>query len=69
MLCNWQREFSVNIFPNSSVAKESACNAGDPGLILRSGRFAGEGIGYSLQYPGQENAMDCTAHGVTKSGT
>ena len=49
MLCNWQREFSVNIFPNSSVAKESACNAGDPGLILRSGRFAGEGIGYPLQ--------------------
>ena len=28
------------IFPHSSVGKESACNAGDPG----------EGIGYSLQY-------------------
>ena len=25
-------------FPDSSVAKESSCNAGDPGLILRLGR-------------------------------
>ena len=37
-------------FPHSSVGKESACNAGDPSLILGSGRFAGEGIGYPLQY-------------------
>ena len=37
-------------FPDSSVGKESACNAGDPGLIPRSGRSAGEGIGYPLQY-------------------
>ena len=36
-------------FPDSSVGKESACNAGDPGSIPRSGRSAGEGIGYSLQ--------------------
>ena len=35
--------------PDSSVGKESACNAGDPGLISRSGRSAGEGIGYPLQ--------------------
>ena len=34
----------------SSTGKESACNAGDPGSILGSGRFAGEGIGYPLQY-------------------
>ena len=33
-------------FPGSSVGKESACNAGDPGLIPGSGRSAGEGIGY-----------------------
>ena len=33
-----------------SVGKESACNAGDPGLISGSGRSAGEGIGYPLQY-------------------
>ena len=37
-------------FPDSSVGKESACSAGDPGSIPGSGRFAGEGIGYPLQY-------------------
>ena len=30
--------------------KESACNAGDRGLIPGLGRSAGEGIGYPLQY-------------------
>ena len=29
---------------------ESACNVGDPGLILRSGTPAREGIGYPFQY-------------------
>ena len=37
-------------FPHSSVGKESACNAGDPGSIRGSGRSGGEGIGYPLQY-------------------
>ena len=37
-------------FPHGSVGKESTCNAGVPGLISGSGRFAGEGIGYPLQY-------------------
>ena len=37
-------------FPNGSIGKESACNAGDHGLILESGRSAGEGTGYPLQY-------------------
>ena len=37
-------------FPDSSVGKESACNAGDLGSIPGSGSFPGEGIGYSLQY-------------------
>ena len=37
-------------FPHSSVGKESACNAGDPGSIPGSERCAGEGIGYPLQY-------------------
>ena len=36
-------------FPHSLFRKESACNAGDPGLIPGSGRSAGEGIGYPLQ--------------------
>ena len=39
-------------FSGSSVGKESACNAGDPRLIPRSERSAGEGIGYPLQYFG-----------------
>ena len=34
--------------PDGSVGKESTCNAGDPGLTPRSGRSAGEGIGYLL---------------------
>ena len=38
-------------FPDSSVGKESAYNAEDPGLIPGSGRSAGEGKGYPLQYP------------------
>ena len=37
-------------FPGSSAGKESACNAGDPGLIPGSGRSPGEGMGYPLQY-------------------
>ena len=37
-------------FHHSSVGKESASNSGDPGLIPGSGRSAGEGIGYPLQY-------------------
>ena len=36
--------------PGSSAGKESACKAGDPGLIPGLGRSSGEGIGYSLQY-------------------
>ena len=34
----------------SSVGKESACNAGDPGSIPGWGRSSREGIGYPLQY-------------------
>ena len=37
-------------FPNSSVGKEYTCNPGDPGSIPGSGRSAGKGIGYRLQY-------------------
>ena len=41
---------SLVSFSDSSVGKESAYNAGDPSLIPGSGRPAGEGIGYPLQY-------------------
>ena len=37
-------------FPDSSAGKESACNAGDLGLIPGLGRSPGEGVGYPLQY-------------------
>ena len=40
----------VDKYKDSSVGKKSTCNEGDPGLIPWSGRSAGEGIGYPLQY-------------------
>ena len=39
----------VTGFPSGSDGKESACNAGDPGLIPGSGRSPGEGNGNPLQ--------------------
>ena len=41
---------SVTGFPGGSDGEESACNVGDPGSILVSGRSPGEANGYSLQY-------------------
>ena len=35
---------------DGSAGKEPSCNAGDTGLIPGSGRSAGEGTGYPLQY-------------------
>ena len=42
-------------FPGGSDSKESACNAGDLGLIPGLGRSPGEADGNSLQYswPGE----------------
>ena len=37
-------------FPESSVGKESSCNAGHPNSIPGLERSPGEGIGYPLQY-------------------
>ena len=56
------------------MGKESACNAGDAGLITGLGRFLGGGHGSTLQYSCLENAMDrrfwwATVHGVAKSWT
>ena len=50
-------------FPGGSAGKESACKAGDLGLIPELGRVPGEGKGYPLQYSGLENSMDCIVHG------
>ena len=52
-----------------SAGQESACNAGDLGLIPRLGRSLGEGKSYPLQYSGLENSMDGIVHGVAKSWT
>ena len=61
-------------FPGGSVAKESACNAGNLGSIPRLGKSPGEGNGNPLQYSCLENllgrgAWQATVHGVTKSQT
>ena len=45
--CSW---LLISCFPNSSVGKESACNAVDAGSIPGSGRSLGEGIGYPIHY-------------------
>ena len=45
-------------FPDGADGKESACNAGELGLIPGLGRSPGEGNGYPHQYSCLENAMD-----------
>ena len=61
-------------FPCGSDDKESACNSGDPCVILRLGRSPGERNGNPLQYSSLENSMDREAwraivHGTAKSWT
>ena len=61
-------------FHHGSDGKESACNAGDPGLIPGSGRSPGEGNGTPLQCSCLRNPMDrgawlATVHGIAKSQT
>ena len=58
-------------FPHISVGKESACSAGDPGSVPRSGRSPGKGNGNPLQYSCLENPMDrgawrATVHEVSQ---
>ena len=58
-------------FPHSSVGKESACSAGDLGLVPGLGRSSGEENGNPLQYSCLENPMDrgtwqATVHGVSQ---
>ena len=46
-------------FPHSSVGKESACNAGDPGSIPGLGRAAAEGKGLPtpIFWPGEFHGL------------
>ena len=58
-------------FSRGSDGKESACNAGDPGLTLELGRSPEGRNGNLLQYSCLENPMDrgawrATVHGVAK---
>ena len=58
-------------FPNVSDDKESACNAGNLGLIPGSGRSPRKGNGNPLQYSCLENPMNrgalwATVHGFAK---
>ena len=67
------KSYSIYLY-SGSVGKGSACNAGDPGSILGSGRSPGEGNGKSLQHSCLEVSMEreawqVTVHGVTKSWT
>ena len=62
------------IFSGVSDGKESACNAGDVGLIPWLGRSPGKGNGTPLQHSCLENPMDrgawwATVHGITESWT
>ena len=70
---------TVPAFPGGSAVKnlpttqETACNAGDVGLIPGLGRSPGVGSGNPLQYSCLENPMDrgawlATVHGVTWVG-
>ena len=69
-----QHCYSID-FPDDSVGKKYACNAGDTGdtgSIPGSGRSPGGGNGNLLQYSCLENPMDrgawrATVHGVSKS--
>ena len=56
-------------FPCGSAGKESACNAGDLGLIPGLRRSPGEGNDYPLQYSGLESSRNCRVHGVAESLT
>ena len=61
-------------FPGISASKESACTAGDPGLIPGLGKSPGESNSYPLQYSCLENSMDrgaweATVLRVSKSWT
>ena len=65
---------SQGALPGGSDGAESACNAGDPGLIPGWGRSPGEEKGKPLQYPYLGISMDrgaqrATVHGVAKSRT
>ena len=78
MLHMWVRKGQGNKFraalpsnglPSLPVGKQSACSAGDLGLIPGSGRSPGEGNGNPLQYSCLENPMDCSRQAPLSMGS
>ena len=68
------KEEYILIFFGGSDSKQSACNAGDLGLIPGSERSPREGKGNPLQFPCMrefcgQRSLAATVHGVTKSWT
>ena len=60
----------LNRLSQQLSGKESACNAGDAGLIPGSGRSPGRGNDKPPQYSFMDReALRATIHGVTKSQT
>ena len=73
-LAFWLKCVYVKLGFPDGCNKDSACNAGDLGLIPELERSPGEENGYSLQYSCLENFKDrgtwqATVHGVAKSQT
>ena len=69
-----KRQTKLLIFIGGSDGKESACKAGDLGLIPGSGRSPGEGNDNPLQYSCLDNSIDREiwqgpVHRVAKSQT
>ena len=56
-------------FPCSSVSKESACSAGNPGSIPGLGRSPGEGNGNPLQHPCLEKSWTEEPCGLQSMGS
>ena len=65
MHVNYTTSLIKKAFPGVSDDKESACNAGDPGLIPGSGRLPGEENDNPLQYSCLENPVDSGAWWAT----
>ena len=56
-------------FPGGSYGKESACKAGDPGLILGWGRSLGEGNGTPVFLSGETHGQTSLSMGLQSGMT
>ena len=65
--CSQQSSSVRQGFPGGSSGEESACSAGDQGLIPGLGRSPGEESSYPLQHSDLENSTDCNPWGHKES--